>query len=613
MSITTTALYSSLTDDLRSRSNYASELYELLKHGMDSRDVQNLLNSWDLAPGISPVEAQCLRLLQSILKKYKSSEESTEEQDTAALNKFLAVNNQLSLWECLPNTSGDEELIGSVKEHIYHFWNPSGFPLVSNPLAILDRGRTGPGASIGSHGEDFYTKMFSSPLTYTSEGLLSLYEWWTSEQPNTSDAEVLRRREYGDGRTTSENRLSFVPKDDTTSRTIATEPSLNMFFQLGLGAILTDRLNSFFGIDLSSQQLWNQQSALIGSKWTNENPSYVTIDLSSASDSLGLKLLDYFLPPDFNQMLRRLRSPRGLMPDGRVVEYNMMSTMGNGYTFPLQTMLFSCIVVTAIKSLGLTPERPSSYQVPSGSPASWGVFGDDIICHHRVHRRVLRLLDLMGFKVNGNKTFVDGLFRESCGHDYFDGHDVRGVYIDSPLVSTEALNVAINSLVSWSYKTGIPLPVTGTLLCRELLLLGRIYPVPLAEGLDAGIRMPLATVSALGYTAKADRNQSKIYRRMLAAPKQLRIGDGFISVPRGSKGRIYNASGLLLAFLRGDVRSGRISIRQTDTRYRVKGCVTPYWDYVPPVSDLIRQAGDRLRTLRLEIVSELFLASLTRG
>lgn len=224
MSLKTTALYHALASDLSDHSHHARDLKSWCLEGLTSPEIQIKLNDRDYAPDDTPKDVQCLRLLQSILKKYKSSEETTTEQDTTALNKFLTVNNRLESWEYSPNTSADEELLGSLKETLWHFWNPQGFPLVTNPLMILDHGRTGPGASLGASGQDFYTKMFSSDFTYTSRDLLVLYEWWTSEQPNASDAEILRRREYGDGRVTSENRLSFVPKDDTTSRTIATEP-----------------------------------------------------------------------------------------------------------------------------------------------------------------------------------------------------------------------------------------------------------------------------------------------------------------------------------------------------------------------------------------------------
>lgn len=547
-----------------------------------------------------------LSLLQSLYKRYLPQLETSEDQDNVAISKFVDVNNHAANWEYRPNTSGDEELMGSVREHIDCFWNPEGFPLVFHLHDLFDHGSVGPGSSISARGADYYTKMWSSPLSATSADLAAHYEWWCDADPRYASAESHRRSVFGDLHLTKQNRLSFVPKDSVTSRTIATEPSLNMFAQLGLGEILTDRLRQFFGISLRTQPEWNREAARIGS--TDPSNGLVTIDLSSASDSLSLKAAEWLFPRDLMNLLVKLRSPSGVLPDGRSVEYNMVSTMGNGFTFPLQTLVFSSVVVTAIKSLGFKPVRPNRHS-PSICEGAWGVFGDDIVCHPTVAPRVLNLLRLFGFTVNSDKTFVEGHFRESCGRDYFKGHDVRGVFVKRPLDSRADLHTTINNFVAWSYRTGINLPSAGRYLSLLLASKGQILFAPLDESLVSGVRVPK---SLLGFKdpMRTNENGSFLYKRLLPAAKQLRIGDGFVSVPKGEKWRIFNPEGLLLAFLHGSVRTGRISIRQNDTRYRVKGCVVPNWDYITPVSDLLRHVGDRLNLKRLETASRVFLSEV---
>jgi hypothetical protein len=196
---------------------------------------------------------------------------------------------------------------------------------------------------------------------------------------------------------------------------------------------------------------------------------------------------------------------------------------------------------------------------------------------------VIRLLDLLGFEVNSNKSFVEGVFRESCGRDYFRGRDVRGVYVKR-LESVESRYAVINALNVWSAKTGIPLRKT----VRRLVASVKWLPIPPAENHDAGIRVPYSMVDDV---KRQPGTQAVIYRKRQANPKRLTIKDGEIRVPKQLKRRFYNPEGLLLAFLHGSIRDCRISLRQSELRYHTKQGVTPYWDYIPPTSDIASLCG----------------------
>jgi hypothetical protein len=667
MALSPTALYSAFADDLE-ESGYIDEAFLsrcfaalVTSSGFPSKDAARSFIERECAidsDGVTAISAAIRYQLKGMFWKYLDTSETNPDLDAVALDKFKSVNKRLALWQFSPNTSGDEELMGSFKELIWNFWNPQGFPLVSVGYDLLDHGSTGPGVSVGARGEDFYTKMFSSSLTYTTEALLQGYLDWTDEEPSWSSAESTRRQTFGDPLRVQGSSLKFVPKDVRESRSIAVEPTVNMYYQLGLGEILSTRIRSFFGVDLRSQQMWNREAARVGSllsladssrpspKWA---PGLATIDLKSASDSMGLRLLEWALPRDFYALLRRYRCDSATLPDGSSLELNMVSTMGNGFTFPLQTMLFSCVVVAAIKSYGFTPNRPyvqvgppRDYdrslgrkaglpyfhldgsmpgilgQIPQGNPGDWGVFGDDIVCHPQVAPRVLRLLSLLGFEVNATKSFVEGHFRESCGCDFFKGHDIRAFYVKERLDTRTSLYKALNGFLEWSYRTGVSLSHTCQALLTHLPGRERFRPivVPLSEGRDSGLRVPLSVLRELLRKApiegiRQDEScQSLFYQRLVPHAKQLRIGDGLIIVPRKQRSRIYNPSGLLLAFLRGDVRNGRVSIRQNDTRYRKRGCISPYWDYIPPVHDWIRLVTGRVDMRRLENASGSMLGHL---
>jgi hypothetical protein len=76
------------------------------------------------------------------------------------------------------------------------------------------------------------------------------------------------------------------------------------------------------------------------------------------------------------------------------------------------------------------------------------VYGDDIIVPVEYVFAVVSRLEAFGFKVNKNKSFWSGYFRESCGKDYYEGTDVTIVRVrhEWPTRQQDAIQVA--SLVS---------------------------------------------------------------------------------------------------------------------------------------------------------------------
>jgi hypothetical protein len=556
------ALFLDLLDDLSSHLD--AETLDLLRSGVD-------VSPW---PDITLQEFRSLALAKSFYKKFiDMTEESANEK---ALEKFLSVNKTSGDWCYKPVDSWDEVLWGELKRSVHDFWNPEGMPLFSSFSELFTRGRCGPGASVGSQFSDFYSKLFSSRLSSTSRGIYRAYRCYIRDFPEWSIAELIRLDQYGEPGIVEGNRLQFVPKTRSIARTICIEPVMNMFLQLGVGSYLEERLERFFGISLATQPDINRSLVKIGSARGN----YCSIDLESASDSIALGMLKDILPGDFLSWLDVLRSPYCELPDGSRVKLNMVSTMGNGFTFPLQTMLFACAVTAAARARGFHLGRPRA-----ASEGSWGVFGDDIIVPMHAHyypikgipsfedfsdvlsRDVLRLLRLMGFTVNSSKSFFEGPFRESCGADYFSGQPVRGVYIKT-LLTSQSRFVAINLLNRWSSVTGIPLTRTVKALRRSV----PDYLVPIWESDDAGIKVPFSLVKK----RKLDRNvQSILYRKFVVKGQSFKIGENMVL---GKRVPIYNPSGLLLSFLNGTIRSCKIGVRSNTKLYRGCYAIAPNWD-----------------------------------
>ena len=541
-------------------------------------------------PDVTPKEFAAHVLSKTFYKKFVDVVE--DSADSIALSKFLSVNDRCKLWTLPRLNEWDAILVGELKRAIYNFWFPRGQALVSYVEDLLDHGMTGPGAAISARGGDFYTKLFSSPLTATSPVLYTAYENYFSHSNDWSDAENLRRLVFGGCQVVPGSQFHFVPKQNDVSRLICVEPSLNVFYQKGFGRILEQRLRDVFDIDLATAPSKNQELARAGSL----TGSHATIDLSSASDSMSLPMLREFLPPDFLMWLKLLRSPKGELKkrvgnmESGWVEFNMISSMGNGYTFPLQTMLFSCIVDACLnaRSNQPMPQRtgcvlddsilPIEYE--SLPPASeWSVFGDDIVCPDFVTRDVLRLLTITGFEVNASKTFIEGVFRESCGRDFFKGIDVRGFYVKR-LGTNQDRYAVINGLNLWCAKTGIPLRRT----VQHLLSSVPYQPVPPSENDDAGVKVPYQLV---GSGLRRDKyTTSVMYRRSISRSQKLKFFDNRVFGPKGAKHRIYNPSGLLMSMLQGSVKSGVVHIRHGVNHYSTKWGIVPNWDYLPPDSSI---------------------------
>lgn len=529
-------------------------------------------------PGMTLKEFRVWSLKHNLLRKLKVN--VSADADEKALSKFLSSNLACRDWTLRLTTSLDELLVGHFRKMVERVVHPGGDVLVDHVHDLFDRARVGPGSSRGARSTDLYGKLFASPLTSSSRWLYEEYERWIKADPHGLNAELNRTEVYGDCTIVEGSRISFVPKDSTISRTICVEPTLNIFAQLGLEQVLLERLQKLWKIDLKDQQDVNRELACRGSR----DDSLATIDLSSASDSISLKMLEEFFPSDFLNWLRVLRSPF-VEIDGEQHELFMVSSMGNGSTFPLETIIFTCVVAAVYDLLDI-PVKARSKCVDR---INMGVFGDDIICLAEASRWVIRLLDILGFSVNKQKTFIEGPFRESCGGDYFRGHPVRPVFLKD-LSNQGSRYSAINNLNEWSAVSGIPLTHTVGLLLRTV----RFLEVPMDESKDSGIRVPFDQVTR----RVVNSNGSFIYQRYVPISLKYKIGDR-IRPPKGARTLIYNPSGLFLAFLRGTIVSGSIAVRLDDVRYRAKQRVTHNWDWPGSDSVLRSRVGGRVEWRQL--------------
>lgn len=536
-------------------------LFQCLKADLVERFGPSFLKDCEgsMWPDITKAEAAGYSIYKSFLKKLETGR--TKETDQRSLAKFLEVNSTCKAWK-LPDQfdSRTETLLGEVRRAIYEFWFKNGEPLDTHPLTLLEKGSVGPGVSIGSEGNSFYAKLFSSRLTCSRSGLYFWYRHYIKSFPEWNNAENIRILNYGEASVVASNRLSFVPKNDEISRTICIEPTLDTIFQAGFGRILERRLSERYGISLDTQQTRNRDLACFGSLFDDT----VTIDLSSASDSISLPMLAWLLPSSFYQELLKYRSHQAEIKGHGTVQLEMVSTMGNGFTFPLQTALFACIVIAAFRFRGI-PFPESSVR------NSWGVNGDDIACPEFISQDVIHLLHVLGFRTNDDKTFVKGPFRESCGSDFFLGSDIRGVYVKT-LKTPGSRYAVLNLLTRFSTRTGLLLPKTWAALRATV---APVY-VPVWENMDCGIQVPLSF--ARPFLRFDIQTYGYFYHALMPLSRKVVIEDGYVVVPRRCKRLIYNPSGLLISYLQQGITGGQIGIRDGVYKFIRKRRVTSSWD-----------------------------------
>jgi len=317
---------------------------------------------------------------------------------------------------CDDRVNGVASFLGSVRK-IINGW-------IGNSPPDLLKGRFGPGVTYSDKGVQATVphKMSSDP-TSTSDAV-----WFLPQMLGTQWGAALARRQ-GKIQFVPGNRLATVPKTALIDRCIAAEPSINGFFQLALGRVLRQRLKQNAGWDLDTAQETHRRVACESSVTCD----FCTVDLSNASDTVCRNLVEILLPPFWFDQLNDLRS-HATCVDGSWVRLEKFSSMGNGFTFELETIIFAGLACATVRENGGLGQLGVDVFV----------FGDDIIVPDKNYTQLKAVLEFCGFKLNVDKSFFGGVpFRESCGGDFFAGKPVRGYYCkDIPRSPTEYITLA---------------------------------------------------------------------------------------------------------------------------------------------------------------------------
>lgn len=286
-----------------------------------------------------------------------------------------------------------------------------------------------------------------------------------------------RRRTSGTGVDLSADYLNLVlvPKSWKTQRPITPLSLVGLFYSYGVGACVSERLREH-GLDI--KRLQNRHRKL--ARRYSSTRSHATADLSSASDSLRSDILNAVLPRQWFTMVQKT-FVRRVRINGEDVFTESVLPMGNGATFPVETLVFYCLIKAVGRLLKVN--------------GTFSVYGDDLIYPSRIHPYVLGVFQDLGIGVNADKTFVHSHFRESCGGDYYRGFDVRPALLpERPSLQMNRLRYCqylykvLNSLLRRWHE--LEIPTTIHWLLREILgHSNEIFQVPPLFPDTAGVRV----------------------------------------------------------------------------------------------------------------------------
>jgi hypothetical protein len=237
-----------------------------------------------------------------------------------------------------------------------------------------------------------------------------------------------------------------VPKTQRTPRIIAMEPTVTQYVQQGLLSSILDSLNKddFLSSVLGfTDQIPNQELAREGSLQRN----LATLDLSEASDRVSNQLVRTMLRhhPYLLEGVDACRSRRADVPGHGVVRLSKFASMGSALCFPFEAMVFLTIVFIGIEE---SLNRPLSRKDITSFRHNVRIYGDDIIVPVDHVHSVVTALEHFGAQVNRSKSFWTGMFRESCGKEYYDGHDVSVVKVRTVLPTQRTNATEVISTVS---------------------------------------------------------------------------------------------------------------------------------------------------------------------
>jgi hypothetical protein len=240
--------------------------------------------------------------------------------------------------------------------------------------------------------------------------------------------------------------------------------------------------------------------------------------------------------------------------EGHQFFYEKFSSMGNGFTFELESLIFLSLARSCCKKLRIDERQVS-------------VYGDDVIIPIEAFDLFTEICKIYGFSVNRQKSYSSGDFRESCGSHYFGGKDCKPYYLKGVVEGELQVYLAANS-ISRLASSGMIYGRDGRFLETHRFLRRKVgNPCLISDGYGDG-----------GFIVDFDE----------ATPPRARSGiEGFrVKLVLAIPIRYFSEDhALLLARLKGrsiDSGQGNLTSLRSRVNYRRKSILIRQWAFLGP-------------------------------
>lgn len=373
--------------------------------------------SFDL-PGVDPYE----NAKESFLAQM-----SVAETNNLRFRRMMDIPDGHELWNNV-NYIAFRRIMASAKHYCHilcdyaeHTFRESGIEPRFTDGATIGRDRDLKKGN--SPIERFSQAALSKDVAYLGKMLGNLHRKSRSEEKDPFWSLFLDRAEVIDAIDTA----NFVPKTYMTNRPTFKSVVGDIAIQCGIGDVLTTSLR-LSGYDVSTLPDTHKELARIGSL----NGMTATFDMKGGSDNVYLELGKYMVPELTYSVMESARCSK-LRIDDEIIDLPIMATAGNGFCFPLETIIFLSLQMGVLSYFGVKPKiarrksQGASYRYirKTSYHSICSTFGDDVIIPTFAAKTFIELFDKIGIVLNLDKSFFTGSFRESCGGHFLDGHDVN--------------------------------------------------------------------------------------------------------------------------------------------------------------------------------------------
>lgn len=418
---------------------------------------------------VKPLRFKRYKQLQHFFKKYRFRDDAYSDTDLEELTYLKFFKEQERIATCKQRTPLTHCVIQRARQVAKRILGQY------SPEDTLLHARFGRKSSIGCPLSLAYLdeKLSNSEHITSSRKCAT----WFTDKHLKGDSILSKRLPTLEPRRLAHESLNlvFVPKSWKIHRAITPLTLISLFYSYGVGHQIEERLASC-GLNIKHLQEKHRRHV----EKSSVHRKTATADLSCASDSLTSELLNSILPREWYNAVRKTFCTQ-LVYDNKQHYTASVLPMGNGLTFPLETLVFYSLLVSLSELTGIR--------------GFISVYGDDLIYPAGLHNYVSVVFPMLGLVLNSDKTFVTSGFRESCGSDYYHGVDVRPAFFSSEghrRLNRKQLGVFIYQVINSLRRRWPDEQISSTLyylMSRLVQCVDTVYRVPPSFPDTAGIKV----------------------------------------------------------------------------------------------------------------------------